>query len=123
MVRTAFYLSLSVSDGDLGKDGKDESNSIENQRLLLCDFLRKRTDISEEVIEYIDDGYSGMNFERPAFQKMLKDAQAGLISTIIVKDLSRFSRDYIMAGDYIEQIFPVIGVRFIAVNNNFDTIS
>lgn len=117
----AIYLRLSESDGDLGTDGKDESNSIENQRLLLNSYLKERPDLAGEVVEYADDGYSGTNFDRPAFKRMIEDAKKGRVNVILVKDLSRLGRDYIIAGDYIEQIFPMIGVRFIAVNNRYDS--
>lgn len=117
----AFYLRLSMSDGDFGKDNKDESNSIENQRLLLQTFIDLRDDIEGEIKEYVDDGYSGTNFDRPAFKRMIEDAKAGQIQMILVKDLSRIGRDYIGVGDYLEQIFPVLGVRFIAVNSNYDS--
>ena len=116
----AFYLRLSESDGDLGVDGKDESNSIENQRMLLQGYVEERGDLSEEILEYAADGFSGTNFRRPAFRRMIEDAKKGLIDTILVKDLSRLGRDYITAGDYIEQIFPMLGVRFIAINNGYD---
>lgn len=119
--RIALYLRLSMSDGDLGKDNKDESNSIENQRLLLKSYVGEHPELFGELREYVDDGYTGTNFERPAFQQMIADARKGNVQTILVKDLSRLGRDYIGVGDYIEQIFPVLGVRFIAVNNNFDT--
>ena len=88
------YLRLSIADGDLGKENKDESNSIDNQRLLLVNFITDREDMSDEYIEYVDDGYSGTNFDRPAFKKMIEDAKAGKIDTVIVKDFSRFGRDY-----------------------------
>lgn len=117
----AIYLRLSASDGDLGKDGKDESNSIENQRLLLHSYLKARPELQGDVVEYADDGYTGTNFNRPAFKRMLEDAKQGKVNVILVKDLSRLGRDYIVAGDYIEQIFPLIGVRFIAVNNGYDS--
>ena len=117
----AFYLRLSLADGDLGKDGKDESNSIENQRILLQNYMQITKMPDENISEYIDDGHSGLNFDRPAFKRMIEDAKAGKIDTIIVKDLSRLGRDYIGVGDYLEQIFPVLGVRFIAVNSNFDS--
>jgi DNA invertase Pin-like site-specific DNA recombinase len=117
----AFYLRLSMADGDLGKDNKDESNSIENQRLLLQSYVDANDELIGEVIEYVDDGYSGTNFNRPAFKKMIEDAKKGKIHTIIVKDLSRLGRDYIGVGDYLEQIFPVLGIRFIALNSNYDS--
>lgn len=117
----ANYYRLSLSDGDLGKDNKEESNSIENQRLLLQSYLEAQNEIFGEVREYIDDGYTGTNFNRPGFQKMLEDAKKGIIDTILVKDLSRIGRDYIGVGDYLEQIFPVLGVRVIAVNSGYDS--
>lgn len=117
----AIYLRLSEADGDLGVDGKDESNSIENQRMLLHNYIEARDDLSGEVLEYADDGYSGTNFNRPAFKKMIEDAKKGKIQIILVKDLSRLGRDYIVAGDYIEQIFPLLQVRFIAANNGYDS--
>jgi DNA invertase Pin-like site-specific DNA recombinase len=117
----AYYLRLSMADGDLGKDHKDESNSIENQRLLLEKFVASRDDLSGDVKEYIDDGYTGTNFNRPAFTQMIEDAKTGKIQMILVKDLSRLGRDYIGVGDYMEQIFPVLGIRFIAVNSFYDS--
>ena len=80
------YLRLSIADGDLGKENKDESNSIDNQRSLLVNFITDREDMSDEYIEYVDDGYSGTNFDRPAFKKMIEDAKARKIDTVIVKD-------------------------------------
>ncbi len=115
------YYRLSLADGDLGKDDKEESNSIENQRLLLTTFVESRDDLVGEIKEYIDDGFSGTNFDRPAFKRMLEDAKKGVIHTIILKDLSRLGRDYIGVGDYLEQIFPVLGVRVIAVNSMYDS--
>lgn len=115
------YLRLSIADGDLGKENKDESNSIDNQRSLLVSFITDREDMSDEYIEYVDDGYSGTNFDRPAFKKMIEDAKAGKIDTVIVKDFSRFGRDYIGVGDYLEQVFPLLGIRFISLNNNYDS--
>lgn len=120
-MKIAFYLRLSLSDGDLGKNNKDESNSIENQRLLLQNYLTVMEICADDIAEYVDDGYSGLNFNRPAFQRMIEDVKTGKIDTIIVKDLSRLGRDYIGVGDYLEQIFPLLGVRFIAVNSNYDS--
>ena len=74
MRKNGLYLRLSIADGDLGKDNKDESNSIDNQRTLLVNFVQDRDDLSDEYIEYVDDGYSGTNFERPAFKRMIEDA-------------------------------------------------
>ena len=104
--KIAIYLRLSLADGDLKKGSKDESNSIENQRILLHDYIGKQEDLFGEIVEYVDDGYTGTNFNRPAFQKMIVDLKQGNIKVIMVKDLSRLGRDYIGVGDYIEQIFP-----------------
>ena len=70
MRKNGLYFRLSIADGDLGKDNKDESNSIDNQRTLLVNFVQDRDDLSDEYIEYVDDGYSGTNFERPAYNCM-----------------------------------------------------
>lgn len=110
------YLRLSRDDGD-----KEESNSITGQRELLRDYLSKHPDIRETTVR-VDDGWSGSTFDRPAFQKMIEDVKAGLTDCVIVKDLSRFGRNYLDAGEYIERIFPFLGVRFIAVNDNYDSL-
>lgn len=111
----ASYVRLSQDDGD-----KEESNSIVNQKNLIRDFMHKHPEFTL-VKEYADDGYSGVNFDRPAFQEMMDDVKAGRINCIIVKDLSRFGRNYIETGKYLEQVFPFLGVRFIAINDNVDT--
>jgi len=109
------YLRLSRDDGD-----KLESDSIKNQRDLLFDFIDKHKGLIF-VKEYVDDGYSGTNFNRPAFQSMVDDAKKGKINCIVVKDLSRFGRNYIETGRYLEKIFPLMGIRVIAVNDNYDS--
>ena len=113
--RATLYLRLSREDGD-----KEESNSIAGQRSLLRDYLKQHPDIQEYAVQ-IDDGWSGSTFERPSFKKMMEDVKAGKTNCIIVKDLSRFGRNYLDAGEYIEKIFPFMGVRFIAVNDNYDS--
>ena len=117
----AIYLRVSLADGDLGLNEKDESNSIENQRLLILEYLKANNSIAGNVFEYVDDGYTGTNFDRPGFIRMIEDAKKGVIKVIVVKDLSRLGRDYIAVGDYIEQIFPMLGIRFIAINNYYDS--
>lgn len=119
--RAAIYLRLSKEDGDVTTGGKLESNSISNQKDLITDFLKSKPDI-EVVSVRTDDGYSGVDFNRPEFQMMLEDVKNGTINCIVVKDLSRFGRNYIEAGRYLEKIFPMLGVRFIAVNDNYDSI-
>ena len=110
------YLRLSKEDGE-----KVESNSISNQREIINSYV-KRNQITM-VKEYVDDGYSGANFDRPNFKEMISDAYDKKFDTIIVKDLSRFGRDYIEAGKYIQRIFPENGIRFISVNDNYDSKS
>lgn len=120
--RVAIYLRLSKDDGDFSfsGSGKTESNSIHNQRELLMNYLAGHPEM-ELVGEYKDDGYTGTNFDRPDFQRMMLDIRAGVINCVIVKDLSRFGRDYIDCGKYIEKLFPQLRVRFIAVNDHYDT--
>lgn len=118
--RAAIYLRLSKDDGDLScSNGKNESNSIASQRLLINDFVKQHPEI-RVYDEYCDDGFTGTNFDRPRFQDMISDVKKGIINCIIVKDLSRFGREYIESGMYIEKIFPSLGVRFIAINDNYD---
>lgn len=116
----AIYVRLSKEDGDVASAAKAESNSISNQKNLIKDFLKDKDDIIV-VSERVDDGYSGSNFERPAFQMMMGDIKRGKVDCVIVKDLSRFGREYIDSGKYIERLFPALGVRFIAVNDHIDS--
>lgn len=111
----ATYLRLSRSDGD-----QQESNSIKNQRALLNDYMGKHPEL-HKFDEYVDDGYSGTNFERPDFKRMMQDIEKRNVNCIIVKDLSRFGRNYIETGRYLERIFPFMGVRFIAINDHYDS--
>lgn len=111
----ADYLRLSREDGD-----KAESDSIRNQRELITDFVKQHPDI-KLVDEYVDDGYSGTNFERPDFQRLLEDIKKKKVNCIIVKDLSRLGRNYIETGRYLEKIFPFLGVRFISVTDHYDS--
>lgn len=118
----AIYVRLSKEDGDVSNAVKAESNSISNQKNLIRDFLKDKEDI-EVVSERVDDGYSGSNFERPTFKLMLEDIKKGIVDCVIVKDLSRFGREYIDSGRYIERLFPALGVRFIAINDNYDSLN
>lgn len=114
----ALYMRLSREDDDV----KDESNSISNQRKLLLGFLKKKQELADSpIVQYVDDGYSGTGFERPGFVEMMDGVKKGKIQCVIVKDFSRFGRDYIELGDYIEHIFPFMQVRFIAVNDGYDS--
>lgn len=122
MYRAADYLRLSKEDGDSSFSAKkQESDSISSQRALIEGYVAKCPDI-ELVAEYVDDGYTGTNFDRPDFKKMMAAVERGEINCIIVKDLSRFGREYIDAGQYIEKIFPQKGVRFIAINDHYDSL-
>ena len=110
----AVYLRLSREDGD-----KTESDSIANQRLLIENYLSDKPSL-QFFREYVDDGYTGSNFERPGFIKMMEDIKRQKVNCIIVKDLSRFGRNYIEVGRYIEKKFPAMGIRFIAINDQYD---
>lgn len=115
------YYRLSLADENLGID-KTESNSIQGQRSIVEGYILAHPELAaERRQEYVDDGYSGTSANRPAFQQLIQDAQDGKIKTILVKDFSRFARDYIEAGDYMERIFPLLGVRFISVNDDYDS--
>ncbi len=110
------YVRLSREDGD-----KEESNSVRGQKELIRDYLHRSPDLRECGMK-VDDGYTGSNFERPSFQEMIADIKAGKINCIVVKDLSRFGRDHLEVGEYIEKIFPFLGVRFIAINDHYDSL-
>jgi len=114
--KVGIYLRLSRDDGD-----KVESDSIHSQRELIQQFLRKYTGL-KYIDEYVDDGYSGTNYDRPSFIRLIEDAKKGKIDCIIVKDLSRLGRNYIETGRYIERIFPSMGLRLIAINDNYDSL-
>ena len=117
------YLRLSKEDNKNYKNSEQrtDSQSIDNQRKMIDDFLKTHPDI-EVVSEKIDDGFSGILFDRPAFKEMMTDVEAGIINCIVVKDLSRFGREYIETGRYLRRILPAHGVRFIAINDNIDTL-
>lgn len=107
--KVARYMRLSRDDGD-----DRESESIENQRDIIDTYIEGREDL-KVVGEYADDGFTGTNFNRPGFQKMLKDIEEEKINCIITKDLSRFGRDHIDTGYYLERYFPTKGIRYIAI--------
>jgi len=114
---TALYIRLSQEDDNIG-----ESNSVKHQRDLLTDFVMKHPDLSKgKRLYFVDDGHSGTNFDRPAVKYMLNQVRKGSINCIVVKDFSRFGRNYIEVGGYLDQVFPFLGVRFISVNDIFDS--
>lgn len=107
--KVAKYMRLSREDGD-----DRESESIENQRDIIDNYIQGQKDL-EIVHEYTDDGFTGTNFNRPGFQKMLQDIENGKVNCIITKDLSRFGRDHIDTGYYLERYFMAKGIRYIAI--------
>ncbi len=111
----ALYVRLSVLDG-----GHKGSDTAETQELLLRSFIEGKACFSLFSV-YVDNGETGVNFKRDGFERMMEDVREGLVDCIIVKDLSRFGRNYIETGEYLEKIFPFLGVRFIAVNDRIDT--
>lgn len=114
--QAALYVRLSREDGD-----KEESDSVINQKELLQQYAALEPDIIVHDV-YMDDGWSGTNFERPEFIRMMSDIQNGEVDCVIVKDLSRFGRNYIDVGQYIEKIFPLMNIRFISVTDNLDSV-
>ncbi|MEY8390897.1 resolvase [Lachnospiraceae bacterium] len=112
----AVYIRLSREDGD-----KEESDSVGNQRKFLTEYISKMENVTIYDI-YVDDGYTGTNFNRPGFRRMMEDIEKGKVNCVVVKDLSRFGRDYIDTGRYLERIFPDWGVRFISVSDGIDSI-
>ncbi len=141
--KTAIYLRLSIEDdaqggrnhkGTVDSEGtmvsqgttvsqeQQESNSISSQRKMLLEYISRDEELKgQEVAEFCDDGFSGTNMDRPGVQELLDQVKKGKIGCILVKDMSRFARDYIELGDYLNQIFPFMGVRFIAVNDHYDS--
>ena len=111
---TALYERLSRDDEQAG-----ESNSIQNQKKYLEEYARQKG--LRNIRHFYDDGYSGTNFNRPGFAALLEEIEAGHVEVLIVKDLSRFGRNYLQVGYYTEILFPKKGVRFIAINNNVDS--
>lgn len=116
-LRIAIYMRLSKEDETI----HDESNSIMNQRMLLKKYVSEHFG-QYILLEFQDDGYTGLNFERPGIKELLRLVQNNAIDCIVVKDFSRFSRDYIELGSYLEQIFPFMGVRFISINDRYDSL-
>lgn len=116
LFHVAIYIRLSKEDGD-----KEESDSVGNQRKLLTEYIAEKEDFIL-FDTYVDDGYSGTTFNRPSFQRMIADIEDGKVNCVVVKDLSRFGRDYIDTGRYLERYFPEMGVRFISVTDSIDSM-
>ena len=120
-VRIAIYIRLSMADEETGKS-RDESNSIIHQRMLIHHFLDTHPTLSGcPRTEFVDDGFSGTNTDRPAFQRMIAMIKTGQYNLCITKDFSRFARDYIEMGDYLECLFPFLHVRYISINDGYDS--
>lgn len=123
--RAIKYIRLSDADDKRDADGKKianaESDSVQNQRKLIDDYLKNHPEI-EVVGEKIDDGWSGLLFDRPAFKEMMDDIEGGLVNCCITKDLSRLGREHVEMGRLLRRVFPIYGVRFIAINDNIDTL-
>ena len=116
--KVAIYIRLSKEDLDRGYD---ESESIKNQKTLLTEYVEELGDKYELTNIYVDQGFTGTNFNRPGFQKMINDIKLGKINMVITKDLSRLGRDYIETGEYIEKWFPEHNIRYISVTDGIDT--
>ena len=121
--KTAIYMRVSVEDNAPVRGTMSaESGSIANQRQYLREYISRDARLADTgILEYSDDGFTGRNMERPGMQKMLNQIRQNRIGCVIVKDMSRFSRDYIEMGTYLNQIFPFMGVDFIAVNDGYDS--
>ena len=111
--KVGIYIRLSRDDGNI------ESDSIVSQRSLLKQYIKENN--YNLIEEYVDDGYSGTNFDRPAFKRMINDLELGKINMIITKDMSRLGRDYIGTGELIEKYFPNNNIRYVAINDGIDT--
>lgn len=115
--RAAGYIRLSIEDS-----GRPNGDTLDGQKKLVSSFVEDAPDMTLTSL-YCDNGHTGTDFERPQFEKMMLDIRQGEINCIVVKDLSRFGRNYKETGNYLERIFPFLGVRFIAINDNFDTLT
>lgn len=115
MLLAGVYARLSIEDED-----DEEQNSIGNQKKIALDYLKDKDDIA--VTEYyVDNGYTGMNFSRPDFQRMMNDLRSGKINCVIVKDISRLGRHFVMTSEFVEKIFPMMGIRLICINDDYDS--
>ena len=120
--KTAVYIRLSMEDGNVDGRTKLESDSVTSQRILLKSFVIDQLGVDEaDILEYVDDGVSGTHFKRNGFQQLQEDMKSGQIGCVVVKDFSRFGRDYLEVGFYIEYIFPLLQIRFISINDSYDS--
>ncbi len=115
------YLRLSLEDGDVESGSDRESCSIGSQRRCIDNYIASHADLGENFEDFVDDGYSGTSMDRPAMRRLLRLVEEGRVRTIIVRDLSRFARDYLEAGHFLEFVFPAYEVRFISINEDFDS--
>lgn len=115
------YLRLSLEDGDVESGSDRESCSIGSQRRCIDNYISNHSDLGDNFEDFIDDGYSGTSMDRPAMRRLLRLVEEGRVRTIIVRDLSRFARDYLEAGHFLEFVFPAYEVRFISINEEFDS--
>ena len=114
---TALYIRISVMDS-----GRDGSESVVNQQNLLRNYIAERPEFTF-IDVFIDNGETGTNFERPAWNDLMRECRQGKINCIVIKDLSRLGRNYIETGDYLERILPMLGVRLIAINDSYDSLN
>lgn len=115
------YLRLSLEDDDVASGETRESCSIGSQRLCIKEYVRNHADVPTALTEFVDDGYSGTSMDRPAMTRIIQLVTMRKVRTIIVRDLSRFARNYLEAGHYLEYVFPSYDVRFISINDNYDS--
>ena len=119
--KVAIYIRLSLADEDTRRS-KEESDSVQHQRLLIHEFLNRHPELKDAPrTEFVDDGFTGTNTNRPAFQNMMKKLRSGELNVLVTKDFSRAMRDYTEMGNYLECVFPFLGVRYISINDGYDS--
>ena len=119
--KVAIYIRLSMADEDTRRS-KEESDSVQHQRLLIHEFLNRHPELKDASrTEFVDDGFTGTNTNRPAFQNMMKKLRSGELNVLVTKDFSRAMRDYTEMGNYLECVFPFLGVRYISINDGYDS--
>ena len=119
--KVAIYIRLSLADEDTG-DSKSESNSVQHQRMLIKEYLDRHEELKDAPrTEFVDDGYTGTNTDRPGFQAAMKALRSGEANVLVTKDFSRAMRDYTEMGNYLECVFPFLGVRYISINDGYDS--